>query len=303
MFLMAAEVRGDPEALRKSYNYVRTAMVALLVGLAVAVFFETARQGFFLASVSAYYYTPAQAMFVGSLVGLGACMIALRGTTEAEDLFLNLGGMFAAVVAIVPTSRGEDHETALRACRENAEAAADDNCLSLQALEDATAANVENNVTALLILGALGLVATAVIAWRSDSRLGRSFWVGFPAAVAVLGAGAIVFLAFQDWFIDNAHIYAAIGLSACVLVVVCANAFRQERERPGDSAARPGLSNFYVWLAVGMVAVTGTMGVLLALDVVSLFWLEIVVALLFIVFWVAQTIDRARVPRSAPAAV
>jgi hypothetical protein len=300
---MAEVAHGDPESLRKSYNYVRTAMVALLVGMAVAVFYETARQGFLLESVSAYYYTPAQAMFVGSLVGLGACMIALRGTTDAEDVFLNLGGMFAAVVAIVPTSRGEDHRSALRACRENAEGAAGLDCPSLQALEDATKANVENNVTALLILGALGLVAAAVIAWRSDTRLGRGFWWGFPAAVLVLGAGAAAFLVWKDWFIGNAHIYAAIGLSACVLIVVCANAFRRESERPGDGPARPGLSNFYVRLAVAMVAVTATMGILLALDVVSLFWLEIVVALLFIVFWVAQTIDRARVPRSAPAAV
>jgi hypothetical protein len=33
-----------------------------------------------------------------------------------EEVFLNLGGMFAAAVAIVPTSRGEDYETAVRAC-------------------------------------------------------------------------------------------------------------------------------------------------------------------------------------------
>ena len=54
----------------------------------------------------------------GALIGIAACMIALKGTTPVEDVFLNLGGMFAAVVAIVPTSRGVDHRTAVRACEQ-----------------------------------------------------------------------------------------------------------------------------------------------------------------------------------------
>ena len=54
-------------------------MVGLLIALAVAVFYQTSQQGSFLTSVSAYYYTPAQAVFVGALIGLGASMIALQG--------------------------------------------------------------------------------------------------------------------------------------------------------------------------------------------------------------------------------
>jgi hypothetical protein len=93
-------------------------MVCLLLGLGVAVGYQTWRQGcHLLSSVSAYYYTPAQAIFVGALIGLGACMIALKGTRPVEEIFLNLGGRFAAVVAIVPTSRGSDFRTAVAACR------------------------------------------------------------------------------------------------------------------------------------------------------------------------------------------
>jgi len=103
----------------KSYRYLRIAMVGLLIALAAAVFYQSSQQGSFLASVSAYYYTPAQAVFVGALIGLGACMIALQGLTDAEDQFLNLGGIFAIVVAIVPTGRGADFQTAVQACRES----------------------------------------------------------------------------------------------------------------------------------------------------------------------------------------
>src|SRR5215471_18859647 len=100
----------------KSYRYLRTAMVGLLIGLGAAVIYQTGHQGFLLDSVSAYYYTPAQAMFVGGLIGLGACMIALKGTTPLEDISLNLGGMFATVVAIVPTARSADYAAAVHAC-------------------------------------------------------------------------------------------------------------------------------------------------------------------------------------------
>jgi hypothetical protein len=82
------------ETQAKSYRYLRIAMVGLLLALAAAVFYQSSQQGSFLASVSAYYYTPAQAVFVGALIGLGASMIALQGMNQPEDVFLNLGGMF-----------------------------------------------------------------------------------------------------------------------------------------------------------------------------------------------------------------
>jgi len=295
---MSGEMGGGQEALRKSYSYVRTAMVAMLVGLAVAVLFQTERQGFVLASVSAYYYTPAQAIFVGALIGLGACMIALRGTNEVEEIFLNLGGMFAPIVAIVPTSRGEDYRTAVRACREEAgpllsdRAASAFDCPTIAALESATRANVENNMFALLVLGLLGLVATVVIAKVSRTAPKAGFWWGLATAFALWAAGGLVFWRSQAWFLDNAHLIAAVGLAACITVVVAANAFRREREQSGET--RPSGSNFYVWITVIMVATIAVMGVLMMFEAVTLFWLEIVVAGLFIVFWVVQTVERAR---------
>ena len=151
----------DNQRWVKTYTYLRTTIVALLIALGVAVFYESGRQGFLLASVSAYYYTPAQAIFVGALIGLAACMIALNGTFGFEEVFLNLGGMFAAVVAIVPTSRGEDYQTAVRACRQllTEQELSDLKCSDFLGLAEATKANVQNNMVALLLVGFLGLVA------------------------------------------------------------------------------------------------------------------------------------------------
>jgi hypothetical protein len=164
-------------AWASSYTYLRLAIVGLLLALGAAVLYQTVRQGWtVLSSVSAYYYTLAQAIFVGALIGVGTCMIALRGWHDVDEIFLNLGGMCAMVVAIVPTARDEDYRTARRAC----DAAAGPlltqaprqglDCPTIQALEAATRANVDNNSAALLFVGAVGIVAALVFVWGATSR-------------------------------------------------------------------------------------------------------------------------------------
>jgi hypothetical protein len=169
------------DTLAKSYRYLRLAMVGLLVCLAAAVGYQSVRQGWPpLGSVSAYYYyTPAQAFFVGGLIGLGACMIALKGTTPIEDLFLNLGGVFAAIVALVPTGRDADYRAAVRACREagtplltQKASTGQLDCPTVQALEATAKANVDNNLVALLFVGFFVLVAAFVVALK-DGTLKR----------------------------------------------------------------------------------------------------------------------------------
>jgi hypothetical protein len=287
------------ETWARSYRYVRIAMVALLIGLGVSVIYQTAQQGWhLLSSVSAYYYTPAQSLFVGALIGLGACMIALRGTTDPEDVLLNIGGMFAAVVAIVPTARGKDFRTAARLCESATDELPDGvDCLSVQALEAAGRANVENNMFALLVLGGLGILATLVIVLRergSGRRHGRSTWLGILAAFVVYGAALGAFVAAEDRFIDVAHYVAAFGLFGCILAVVFINARRQEQERPGGGASAAALArNRYAVIGWVMIGATVLLLGLWLTGVLTLFWLEIIVAGLFAVFWTVQTIEQA----------
>src|SRR5690349_9423078 len=62
-----------------------------------------AAPGCFQQSISAYQYTPVRGFFVGVTFALGICLICLRGSTEIEDALLNIAGMLAPVVALVPT--------------------------------------------------------------------------------------------------------------------------------------------------------------------------------------------------------
>jgi hypothetical protein len=96
---------GQQDFAIKTWRYLRLAMIALVVGLAAAVIYEVARRGgdCVQTSISAYYYTPARAIFIGALIAIGACLICLRGSRDWEDILLNVAGMLAPVVALVPT--------------------------------------------------------------------------------------------------------------------------------------------------------------------------------------------------------
>ncbi|MEL7363482.1 MAG: hypothetical protein AAFN13_15510 [Bacteroidota bacterium] len=68
----------------------------------------------FEGSISAYYHTGSQVdlfttrdLFVGGLLAAGACLYLYKGFSDAENLALNLAGVFAVLVALLPTAATE----------------------------------------------------------------------------------------------------------------------------------------------------------------------------------------------------
>ncbi|MFW0796925.1 hypothetical protein AAFP30_24180 [Gordonia sp. CPCC 205515] len=55
-------------------------------------------------SISGFYYTDARDVFVGIVVAVGVALIAYRGYSVGENWLLNLAGVLAIVVALVPTT-------------------------------------------------------------------------------------------------------------------------------------------------------------------------------------------------------
>jgi hypothetical protein len=331
--------RQSTRRAEQTYTFLRTAMVLLLVGLAVAVVWQTGRQGWqLLGSVSAYYHTSAQAVFVGALVGLGACMIVLKGTPPVEDVLLNLGGAFAVVVAIVPTSRGGDYKRAEYVCKHAADPVVAQTvlpdgmkCPDVAALKSATIANVQNNMVALLVVGILALLATLLFTVgeeRSDrvtgSRFGtagtpvreivhalrnagKGFWWGFCIAAGLWLVGLVALVASTESVVSFAHYVAAAGLFLCIVGVAFVNARRRGEMRRGtatgrnandhagrgESGVREAVARYrYTTIAVTMLVVTVFLAGLWATGRIPLFWLEIVVAGLFAVFWMVQTVEQ-----------
>jgi hypothetical protein len=100
----------DDVATRKTYRYVRIGMVGatVLLGTPVLIEHNTVEPACWQTSISAYYYSPVRAVFVGALMAIGLSLIVIKGSTWPEDVCLNVAGMLAPVVALVPTA---DHGT------------------------------------------------------------------------------------------------------------------------------------------------------------------------------------------------
>jgi len=260
----------------KTYRYLRLAMLTMLVLLGAGVLIERANGSVGCPSISDYYYTPAQAVFVGSLITIGVCMIALKGSTEWEDILLNLGGMLAPVVAFVPTPAGAT-------------------CSSVPDIAPDIAANVANNIPALFVAGLVGVATVVVLAWlaraHDTSRWNYRHTIGLLVALAVLAAGFAWFLKGRESFIGNAHYAAAFPLFGAIVAVAVINAREFTHKRTGAMAAGQVASNRYFLVAVLMVVLP--MVEWLVSTVVTwnhvVLWAEATVLVLFAAFWLLQT--------------
>ena len=284
-----------------TYRYLRVGMVLLVLLLAASVALQVfvPDPDCWQRSVSAYYYTPARAVFVASLCAIGACLIVYRGSTDAEDIALNASGLLAFVVAFVPTQ-------------------VDATCPASNVPSPAELdAAVTNNVWALYAAG----IALTAVSWflRSRTSSGErggdlSRWPLAFSTVAVV-VFPFVFVHWHDWVRDHGHDVAATALFAGIVVVVGMNALglathsgvavRHEAARP---VVRRAANRYTV---VGLAMLGTFVGVLAAHWVAPgfvqwLFWLEALLIAEFAVYWVLQTIelwhvvDRTEAPAPSP---
>ncbi|WP_427892594.1 hypothetical protein ACQHIV_06795 [Kribbella sp. GL6] len=276
----------------KTYRYLRMAMVAMIVMLAAALVIEWSKTSphCLQTSISAYYYTPVRAIFVGGLITIGVCMVVLKGNTETEDILLNVAGILAPGVALVPTpGQGACHSVPV-------------------VLGDASA-NVANNMLALFVVGVPCLLLTAYFIVRDRIRepgaWTPAYVLGLGVAVLVFGGGLGWFLVDRSGFIGHAHYAAAIVMFLCIIAVVVVNA-QQLRRKRGVPRSRV---DRYSAIAVAMVVVP-----LLMVAWAKLFgWahavlgVEAALIVLFAAFWIIQTAElwseglRQEFPRSPQA--
>ncbi len=276
---------ADPNANRlKTYRYLRVGMVLLMVMLGVSIIVDRVDgpAGQFQTSISDYYYTPVQSVLVGSLVAVSACLIIMRAERDVEDIFLNLAGMFAVLVAFVPIDR--DGVT--------------DGVLS----SESAAEFVDNNVKTLVITGAIAMAVAVAVMVRSWPAL-KDPGVRLRRILGLVVAGAIV-LGTWLWYdlapdsfqgtgeyVAGGHFTAAISLFVCMGVVVLCNAL---------PPTGPPFRGIYLGIVTLMV-LNGIVGMLFAFEVGPFDWrywllaVETAGIVLFVVFWLVQTVELGRV--------
>ena len=87
-----------------TYRYVRIGMKGAVVLLAASIAIERSKVDCWQTSISAYYYTPVRAIFVGTMIAVDPALIVYKGRSGREAVCLNYAGMLAPALALVPTT-------------------------------------------------------------------------------------------------------------------------------------------------------------------------------------------------------
>ena len=236
-----------------TYNYLRlivNAPVVLLIGTMIAWW---AFDGDIPTSISGYYATPVRDVFVGAMVAIAFCMIIYKGTLRLEDYSLNLFGIFAIFVALVPSNLAD-------------------------VLAGETADEVRTGLRGSLIAAVCTLVIFGIIdlvkvshgdEWRALFRIrGQKVWPWLAAVLASLGALAFAVLLTLRFIQDDdygwVHNFAAIALVACLVIAVSSHGWPDHsivgKERIEDIA--PQSTGIYRLIVLIMVAAGLAFGVI-----------------------------------------
>ncbi|HET9127197.1 MAG TPA: hypothetical protein VFN73_03890 [Propionibacteriaceae bacterium] len=251
---------------RETYRWLRLGLLAALGAVVTSGLIEWSRapghclQG----SLSAYYWTPVRPMLVGGLMAFALGLIAVRGSTDAEDTALNLAGLFAPIVAVVPVRPSTG-------------------CSSVPEPVLPVAAGVDNNIRALLVIAGVVVAAVAVALVLHRVRT-ASVWTGWALAAATVAGFAGWALGAGGTMEPAAHYVAAAGVFGCLVVVVLLNA----RYTPGSR-----LTTVYLALAAAMVLALLLQGLHLLVPAFgwTLLATETALVALFAVFWLVQTLE------------
>jgi hypothetical protein len=254
----------------KTYRYLRLSIVVVVLSLFASVLIERVHVGCWQGSISAYYYTPVHAVFVGALVAIGVSLVAIKGSTDVEDVLLNVAGVLAPIVAFVPTS------------------APSGSCPSTAFIGGDTKAYVDNNVLAYAIGGSVAIAVAYLIARVMGKATIRTVdspsVIGLVIAVALLAAGLTWYAAFRESFLDHAHAASAGAMFFIVAVVMVINA----------RSARPGYRALYAVTVAAMVLSAVAVGIGKLVDGEwrhQTLWIETLELLPFAVYWAAQTFE------------
>ena len=276
----------------KTYRYLRIGMIGAVVTLAASIAIERSKVDCWQTSISAYYYTPVRAIFVGSMIAVGLSLIVYKGRTTWEDACLNFAGMLAPVVAVAPTTDvGDCWSVAPTPLPVNGDGS----------LANWVVTNIDNNFYALLIAGGIGLVVALITAMVVNGARAPTKKIvnGIRAPVDKVERGTRVSLAvtalalllgwwlIQNWsdFYTRAHGFAAVlmfvFLVGAILVEVVEH--RDERDKRW----------FWVYTVVAVLMILG--GILISttriFDEHTVFALEAYEIVFFAFYWIVQTAE------------
>lgn len=263
---------------QRTYRYLRLTLAGAPVALLLAVAFAIPDVGV-LPTVSHYFYTPARTVFSASLVAAAACLLALSGRGPARVL-LDLAALLAPLVAIVPTpvAAGEVRGLIVE-------------CVA-PCVPSPFADDLRNALLTYLVMAAIVVVVGVVLALRGDVAL-RAVAPTLAIAVVVLAAVSGVWALAPGALVAYVHLVAAFAFFGLIAAVALVEALRPSPEHP----PRPAVRRAYLVIAVALpVDLIATVALGAGTDAPVVFVGEVIALLLFVAFWLLQTVQKWSVP-------
>jgi hypothetical protein len=261
-----------------TYRFLRGSMVVMVIMLAAAVIAQRISTSCWQSSISAYYFTSAHSIFIAALCALGVVLNAYRGSNDTEDILLDLVGILAFIVAMVPTGRPEKL------------------CGTGLPTDYMVTQAIRNNIWAVIV----ALVAAKVISWILHR------WKGTTKPVSDYGkkarwlfwsfviAGGVTFFAFPEKFQNSGHSAAAMSLFAIIIVVVVINACLARHQ---DTRKSPNRRFYFIGYIVIACLMILTVFAVVSVHIIRTNWnyweliAEAALIFEFAVFWALQTVE------------
>ncbi|MBN9177911.1 MAG: hypothetical protein J0I43_11155 [Microbacterium sp.] len=270
-------MRPGSTSLQRTYRYLRIAIVGAVVVVFTAIATTLPVVGI-LPSISHYYYSPANTLFVGALIAVSVSLFALSGR-GAERVLLDAAATIAPLVAIVPT-----------AVSPGSIAGADAACPGDRrtCVPEEYAAAVDSGVMTYLIVGAavVILAAALTVAGEVDRRgAAVSIVISLPVLLVVGLTWGFARTAFLAW----AHVASASLFFLLIAAVAVRTAIA-----PRAPGAPPWLRRAYIAIAVAIAVLVAGMplyGALHAGRVYGVFVGEVLALVLFAGFWILQSVQ------------
>lgn len=279
-------VLEDPSI--QTYRYVRAAIISSMLLLFISLALQIGADGWEVkSSISEYYYWPVRGVLVGTLVTTGVALVAIKGRPGLEDTALNMAGMLAPVVALVPTPLPPLGEMLCPGSQRK--------CIPEDFLP-----GVVNNMSALIILG----LPLLVFAWWTaiTGRWDRPTRTSLVSVTGLWGASALWFGPTDAWplrasFLMWSHYVAAIAMFGLIIVVLWYNALRSDCHFKMGS--RPVSYRPVYFTVAAAMALTLVVSVVVYFTTAEasrassslVSWLEAALLVLFVVFWITQTAE------------
>ncbi|MEZ0578446.1 hypothetical protein [Nocardioides sp. MH1] len=279
--------------MRSTYRYLRLSMPLLGLVLATAVIIQifSTQPRCWLGSISAYYYTPARAVFVAALCAIGTALVVFKASTTRADTALNLAGVGAFALALVPTplktiADDSDFEKCSR---------------SNEPTSEQLSAALNNNVLTLVI----GITVLAAAFWVCRVVIEEGH--GQPNLRSVVAAtvlSAVVWVGYVWWHTADVSVRTVekIGHSTgtvCLFVGISFIIVAQLWPRLAVPRGTPRpprsegvyLAGYWASFAVLILGAVIFVPLWLADKANGLFWFETTMISAFVLFWTLQTIE------------